>query len=177
MITIIAAMSEKGVIGKDGRIPWKISADIKRFAKLTTGHTVVMGRKTFESIPPKFRPLPNRNNIVLTSNPNYQSDGIEICQSTDVLLDVIFKNIFLKKESIFIIGGASLYNFYIPFADKLELTFVDGEYEGDTFFPPFFRVGDELTFDQHNVFTRIKFEYPMKQAGDLIYSFQTFERV
>lgn len=181
MITIIAAMDENNVIGKDGAIPWYISTDLKRFSDLTTGHTVVMGRKTFESIPEKYRPLPNRNNIVLTSQSDYPDDGIEICQSTDDLIDLFYDGFATKilnenDSTIFIIGGASLYKFCIPFTNKLELTFVDGKYDGDTFFPPFFRIGDEITFDQHNKFTRTKFEYPNCFPG-VIYSFQTFERI
>lgn len=176
MITIIAAMDENNGIGKDGRIPWNISEDLRRFGRLTKGHTVVMGRKTYESLPGVVRPLPNRDNIVLTSQSDYPDDGIEICHSTEILRDVVLKKIFLNKESIFIIGGASLYNLYIPLADKLELTFVDGKYNGDTFFPPFFRIGDEITFDEHNIFTRTEFEYPTRQPDEPIYSFQTFER-
>lgn len=178
MITIIAAMDQNNVIGKDGGIPWDIPVDLKRFERLTKGHTVIMGRKTFESLPGVVRPLPNRNNIVLTSQSNYQYDGkrgIEICQSLDALND-IFNDDDMYPE-IFIIGGASIYEFSIPFADKLELTFVDGKFDGDTFFPPFFRVGDEITFDQHNSFTRTEFEYPIRQQDEPIYSFQTFERV
>ena len=188
MITIIAAMDKNNVIGKDGSIPWYIPGDMKRFKELTTGHTVVMGRKTYESLPPDYRPLPNRNNIVLTSQSDFpgraRHNGIEICQSTDDLVDIFhnkydaFAEILNKNDpKIFIIGGASLYSFCIPFTDKLELTFVDGKYDGDTFFPPFFRIGDEITFDQHNTFTRTKFEYPKRQAKEVIYSFQTFERI
>ncbi len=187
MITLIAAMDENNVIGKDGEIPWYISGDLKRFKKLTIGHTVIMGRKTFESIGCL---LPNRNNIVLTSRLDYKMTlkpslrGIEVCKSLDDLID-LFHNEYdalakiLNKNDpkIFIIGGASLYEFGIPFADKLELTFVDGKYDGDTFFPPFFRIGDEITFDEHNSFTRTEFEYPPRQPGEPIYSFQTFERI
>lgn len=180
MITIIAAMDKNNVIGKDGAIPWYISADLKRFSKLTTGNTVVMGRKTFESLPPKYRPLPNRNNIVLTSRPDFKMTlksslhGIEICQSLDDLIKIFNDEMY---PEIFIIGGASLYHVGLSFADKLELTFVDGKYDGDTFFPPFFRIGDEITFDQHNSFTRTEFEYPPRQQDEPIYSFQTFERI
>lgn len=188
MITLIAALSKNNVIGKDGDIPWKISADMKRFAELTTGHTVVMGRKTYESLPKKFRPLPDRNNIVLTSQPNYQEGGgIEICQSTDILVDylsirAVFKDAMYPQ--IFIIGGASLYNFCIPFADKLELTFVDGEYEGDTFFPAFKRRGDTLTFQSDVLsgetfvdkkLSKMRFSLTNHEQHDG-YSFQTFEQ-
>lgn len=168
MITIIAAMSEKtNVIGNNGGIPWNIPADMKRFKELTTRRTVVMGRKTYESIPVKFRPLPNRDNIVLTSQYDYQETGIEICHSIDILTDRILD----ENYEIFIIGGKSLYDFGIPFADKLELTFVDYDGDGDTFFTGFFQIGDELTFNQHNVFTRTNH----KQHDG--FSFQTFERI
>lgn len=182
MITLIAAMDQNNVIGKDGEIPWYISGDFKRFKKLTTGHTVVMGRKTFDSI---GRILPDRHNIVLTSQTDYQeSVGISkdnnqfhICHSTEGLKDYLNFVDTPDYPEIFIIGGTSLYEFGIPFADKLELTFVDGKYDGDAFFPPFFKIGDVITFDEHNSFTRTNYMYPSRQGDDPIYSFQTFERI
>ncbi len=129
MICIIAAMDKNRVIGKDNKLPWRISDDLKNFKKLTTGNTVIMGRKTFESI---GKPLPNRNNIVIsTSMP--QTAGIDVCNS--------FEESIIKAKSygkdIFIIGGAAVYEQAIPFADKMYISYVKGEYKGDVFFPEF----------------------------------------
>lgn len=134
-IVIIAAIAEKNrVIGKDGKLPWHISEDLKRFKRLTTGHAVLMGRKTFESIVERLgKPLPERRNIVLTSTqsyPNFQE--VEVFTSIDTALKA------LEKESkIFVIGGERVFKATLKMADRLELTFVEGDYEGDAFFPEY----------------------------------------
>lgn len=135
MISIIVACSENNVIGKDNGLIWRLSNDLKRFKALTTGHAIVMGRKTFESI---GRPLPNRRNIILSKNLEAM-DGCEIMRSADVVLE------FAKStdEELFIIGGGQVYEQFLPFADKLYLTLVHTVAEGDTFFPALNR--DEWT--------------------------------
>lgn len=135
MISIIVACSENNVIGKDNGLIWRLSNDLKRFKALTTGHAIVMGRKTFESI---GRPLPNRRNIILSKNLEAM-DGCEIMRSADEVLE------FAKStdEELFIIGGGQVYEQFLPFADKLYLTLVHTEAEGDTFFPALNR--DEWT--------------------------------
>lgn len=126
---IIAAMTLKGVIGKNNTIPWHISEDLKKFKEITSENTVLMGRKTYESI---GKPLPNRNNIVISST--MQSvEGIDVCRS---LQEGITKSKSYGKK-IFIIGGAKIYKQTLPLADKMYISLVKKEYDGDTFFPEF----------------------------------------
>ena len=124
-IHLIAAVAKNGVIGKDGRIPWNIPADLQHFRELTTGHTVIMGRHTYESI---GRPLPDRQNIVVTS----AIDDIAGCQIARSLPEALT---MAEREEIFIIGGAMLYAEALPLADRLDVTLGDAAPEGDTFFP------------------------------------------
>jgi len=134
-IVIIAAVAEKNrVIGKDGKLPWYISNDLKRFKRLTVGHAVIMGRKTFESIVARLgKPLPERRNIVLTSRTRFP-DCPDV--ETYTSLDAAFKA--ARNESkVFIIGGESLYRDALIKADRLELTMVEGDYTGDAFFPEY----------------------------------------
>ena len=129
MISIIAALTSERVIGKDNKLPWHISDDLRNFKSLTSGNTVVMGRKTFESI---GRPLPNRNNVVVSSTLQ-PSEGIFVCRSLE---DAIETSKNFGKE-IFIIGGSNIYAQSLEFADRMYLSYVKKNYEGDTFFPEF----------------------------------------
>jgi dihydrofolate reductase len=122
MINIIVAYDKNLAIGKDNTLVWRQSADLKRFKELTTGHTVVMGRKTYESI---GKPLPNRRNIVITRQ-DIKIDGVEIINSIEDI-----KNI---KEDIFIIGGGEIYKNCLIFADRIYATLLDAEIEADTWF-------------------------------------------
>jgi dihydrofolate reductase len=143
MLSLIVAMSEKDrVIGLEGDLPWKLSADLKRFKKITTGHTVVMGRKTWESIPAKFRPLPNRKNIVLSRQKGYIDsvpEGVGVCKSLEEALQsyAAVRQTAMADEwgDLFIIGGESVFAEALPHAGRLYLTVVDYEEDGDTFFP------------------------------------------
>jgi len=123
MISIIVAYDKNLAIGKDNTLVWRQSADLKRFKELTTGHTVVIGRKTYESI---GKPLPKRRNIVITRQ-DIKIDGVEIVNSIEHI-----KNI---KEDIFIIGGGEIYEKFIIFADRLYVTEIDCEIDADTWFP------------------------------------------
>ncbi len=125
-ISVIVAFSEGNIIGKNNKMPWKLPADLKRFKAITTGHTVVMGRKTYESI---GRPLPNRKNIVLTSIP----ESIIDCVTSDSLRDAIA--ISGNETELFIIGGESVYKQTFQFADKLYVTEVHANLAGDAVFP------------------------------------------
>lgn len=125
MIKIIAAMSKNRVIGKDNQLIWKLSSDLKRFKELTNGNPVVMGRKTYESI---GKPLPNRRNIIITRNLEYEVDGCEIVSSLEEAL-------LLTNNNCFIIGGGEIYKQSLEFADKIYLTIVHENFEGDSFFP------------------------------------------
>lgn len=128
MTTIIAAVAHDGAIGRNGDLAFHISADLKRFKALTTGHTVVMGRRTFESLPKGA--LPNRRNIVVTRNAAYNAPGIETAASLDEAMKMA------AGDEIFIIGGGEIYRQAIGLADRLELTEIDADCQGaDTFFP------------------------------------------
>lgn len=143
MLSLIVAMSEKDrIIGFEGDMPWKLSADLKRFKKITTGHTVIMGRKTWESIPEKFRPLPNRKNIVLSRQENYIDkvpEGVGVSTSLEDALCTHAKlsqtPVASKWGDAFVIGGESVFAEAFPLADRLYLTVVDYTGNGDTFFP------------------------------------------
>ena len=128
----MAAIAHGGVIGRDNTIPWRIPEDARRFRELTTGHPVVMGRRTWESLPERFRPLPDRRNVVVTRDPEWSSEGAERAGSVDEAL------LLLEDEpEVFVIGGAEIYRAALPRADELLLTEVDAEIDGDTRFPGF----------------------------------------
>src|SRR3989338_5242596 len=129
MITIIAALTKNHVIGNENRLIWNIPEDMRNFRKVTSGNVVVMGRKTYDSI---GKPLPNRHNIVI-SRSQKNIPGVDVCNT---LADAIEKGKSYGKE-IFIIGGATIYGQALPLADKMILSWVKREYEGDAFFPEF----------------------------------------
>jgi len=133
-IIIIAAIAEKNrVIGKDGKLPWHISEDLKRFKRLTTGYPVLMGRKTFESIVERLgKPLPERRNIVLTSKSFADYPDVETYPAIESALAAIS-----GEQKIFVIGGEGVFKETLEMADALELTIVEGDYEGDAFFPEY----------------------------------------
>ena len=155
MITLVVAAARNGVIGKDGAIPWRLSDDMKRFKALTLGHTVVMGRKTWDSLPPKSRPLPGRRNIVVTRDANWKAEGAETSS-----LEAALK----QAGDIFVIGGGEIYNAALPLAHRIELTDVHRDFEGDAVFV-FDRSGWRETAREEHV------------SGDgLSYSFVTLEK-
>ena len=125
MIKIIVATSKNKVIGNNNELIWKLSSDLKRFKELTTGHPVVMGRKTYESI---GKPLPNRRNIIITRNLEYEVNGCEVVSSLEEAL-------LLSNNDCFIIGGGEIYKQSLEVADKIYLTLVHKDFEGDTTFP------------------------------------------
>ena len=129
---IIAAVSENDVIGFRGKIPWKIPEDIKRFKDKTIGHAVLMGRKTYDSIDEKFRPLLKRENIVLSRNPDYEEEGVMIYSNLDDAIEEARKR---RVEKLFIAGGEGVYRDVMEKADVIDLTKVHMEIEGDVHFP------------------------------------------
>ncbi len=132
-ITLIAALAKNNVIGCDGRLPWHIPADLRHFKQLTLGHIVLMGRKTWESIPEKFRPLPQRTNIVITRQKDYPvPPDVLVYASIDAALTN--KN-QTPTSRLFVIGGADVYAQTIERADRLEITHVEREVKGNVFFP------------------------------------------
>jgi dihydrofolate reductase len=127
-ISIIVAIAEDNAIGKDNKLLCHISEDLKRFKKLTTGHTVIMGKNTYDSLPKK--PLPNRRNIVISDNRNDKYEGCEMAYSIEETLDKCSND-----DENFIIGGASIYRQFLQYADKLYLTRIHKAFDADTFFP------------------------------------------
>ena len=128
-LSIIVAASENNVIGKDNDLPWRLSADLKHFKKITSGHCIIMGRNTYESI---GKPLPKRTNIVVTSNTSLNFEG---CLMVHSLEEAIKKAKEFEKEEAFIIGGATLYKACLDKVDHIYLTRVHAQIAGDTFFP------------------------------------------
>lgn len=128
-ITIIVAASENSVIGYKNALPWNISEDLKYFKKITINHSVIMGRKTFESI---GKPLKDRRNIVISRDKTLKIEGVEVVNSLD---DAIFRN--KDQNEIFIIGGEQIYKMAMPFATNMHITKVYTNIEGDAFFPAF----------------------------------------
>lgn len=128
-VIIIAAMAQNRVIGKGNDIPWHIGGEQALFKKITMGHTVVMGRKTFESI---GRPLPGRKNIIITRRADYTPQGCLIAPSLDATLAIC-----RDAEKIFIAGGGQIYKLALQFADEIRLTVIEREIPGDVFFPEF----------------------------------------
>lgn len=138
MITLVAACSRNWVIGKDNQLIWHLPEDLKRFKQLTSGKTVLMGRKTYESI---GRPLPNRTNLIITADKNFQADGC-----------IIYHDLIqaLKHDSdIMVIGGSQIYQQVIKIADKIELTMIDQEFEGDSYFPEVDQNWIKVNFERH----------------------------
>ncbi len=157
-ISMIVAASENDVIGRDGDMPWRLSADLKRFKKLTMGHAIIMGRKTYESI---GRLLPGRTTVILTRQSDFVVDGAIVVQRLE---DAIAAT---ADESPFIVGGAEIYRLALPQIDEIQLTRVHSEIEGDTFLPP-------IDWDQWDEVSRKRFESDEKNSFS--YSFIRYRR-
>lgn len=128
MLSIIAAISRNNVIGTENKLPWNLSADLQYFREKTRGHAIIMGRKTFESI---GRPLPNRTNIILTRDESYKPEGTMVVHSVEEALEEAHK----ADPEPFIIGGAQVYQLFMDKAERLFITHVECELEGDAYFP------------------------------------------
>ncbi len=155
-ISLIAAIGKNNELGKDNQLLWNIPEDMKHFRETTRGHTVIMGRKTFESI---GKALPNRRNIVITRDANYRKDGVDVTNSLEEAI-LLCEN----SEEVFIIGGGEIYKQALPFASKLYITHVHKEYDADTFFP-------EIKESDW-----IKTRKDDGLANDVPYSFATYEK-
>jgi dihydrofolate reductase len=157
-VALIAAKAENGVIGREGELPWHLPADLKHFKALTTGHAIVMGRKTFESI---GRLLPDRRTVIVTRNPNYQQEGATVVRRFE---DAVTLG---ETEDIFVIGGAEIFRRSLPLADRLYLTVVHATLAGDVLFP-------DLDEDEWNL---VDDEYHEANGKNrYAYSFQRWER-
>jgi len=128
-VSLIAAMAENRVIGVNNTLPWRLPADLRHFRQVTTGHHVIMGRRNYESI---GKPLPDRTNIVVTRNPSYRAPGCLVKHSFEDALAAV-----TNDPEIFVIGGAEIYRQALDHADRLYLTLVHAQVQGDTYFPPF----------------------------------------
>ena len=158
-LTIIAAVSINNVIGNNNKLIWKLSNDLKRFKNLTTNHSVIMGRKTFESLP---NPLPNRDNIVITRDTNYSKPNIQVCSSIE---DAI--NLTKTDTQPFIIGGGEIYTQTINIVDKIELTRVHEEFDGDAYFP-------EIPLDIFELINEENYNSDLENEFD--YSYLTYKK-
>ena len=142
MISIIVAVAQNGVIGGENKLLWHISEDLQRFKRITSGHPVIMGRKTFESL---GRPLPNRTNVVITRSRDYNPEGVEVVHSLEEAVAL-----FPPDEEIFITGGGEIYRQALPIADKFYLTVVKHDYDGDTRFPDWNESEWEVLLREYN---------------------------
>lgn len=161
-LSIIAALATNDVIGRDNRLPWHMPADLKRFKQLTTGHHVLMGRKTFDEI---RTPLPGRINVVITRNPGFAADGILVASSVDEAVTMAEAS---HDDEIFVIGGAEIIAQTLHRADRMYLTRIHGEPEGDTFFPEFDEVNEWRLVEREDFEPDARHEYA--------WSFLTYER-
>ena len=160
MISIIVAASTNNVIGVQGELPWKISDDLKRFKELTMGKPIVMGRLTWESI---GRPLPGRQNIVITRQPDFSAEGCDVVSSPVAALDIAG-----DAEEIMIIGGGQIYDLFLPKAGRLHVTRVHTEIEGDAFFPAIDVGSWELVNSE---------AFAASETNEFAFEFRTYERV
>lgn len=158
MISVIVAVAENGTIGDKNTLLWHITEDMKHFRQLTTGHPVVMGRKTYDSL---GRPLPNRRNVVI-SRQDLQLEGCEVVHSLEEALAL-----FTAEEEVFVIGGAQIYAEAMPLADRFYLTVVEHAYEGDTVFPQWDCAAWELV-EAERFEQGVNYPYPFR--------FETYER-
>ncbi|EOS57227.1 dihydrofolate reductase [Paenibacillus barengoltzii] len=159
MITLIWAMSRNGVIGRDNQLPWRLPADLKFFKANTTGKTIVMGRKTWESMGSK--PLPNRHSVVLTGDPSFTAEGADIVHSVEEALT------YTDRGELMVIGGAGVFQHFLPLADRLIVTLIDEDIEGDVFFPDFSWEDFELVHEEQGV---------RDEKNPYDYRFLTYER-
>lgn len=160
MIIMIAAVDKRLGIGRDNHLLCHLPGDLRRFRNLTEGHTVLMGRKTLDSFK-DGKPLPRRRNIVLTRNPDAEREGAEFVRSVKEALRLVE-----GEETVFVIGGESIYRAFLPYADELNLTEMEEVFDADTFFPDFHKNGD---------FVLVKEEFP-EEVKDIPFAYRTYRR-
>jgi len=144
MVSIIVAIGKNRELGRGGDLIWRISDDLKRFKKLTTGHTIIMGRKTYESI---GKPLPDRENIVVTKNLAWYAEGATVATTVDEGLAIGMKR---DEKEVFVIGGGEIYKQALPFTDRLYITLIDADaHDADTFFPEYSEFTKVISKEEH----------------------------
>ena len=162
MLSIVVAKAKNNIIGKDNKLVWNLPEDMKHFKELTDGHTIIMGRKTFESI---GRVLPNRKHIIFSQNPDLKINN-ENVQVVHSLLEI--QELIEEKDEAFVIGGSMIYNFLMPYVKKMYITEINEEFDGDTFFP-------KINTD---IWKETKREKGIKnEENNLDYDFVTYERI
>ena len=159
MITLIAAVAQNNALGKDNQLLWHLPDDFKRFKIITSGHYIIMGRKTFESFP---KPLPNRTHVIITRQKEYKPEGCIVVNSLDEAIQSC-----PKQEDIFIIGGGEIYKQSIVIADKIDITRVHNSFEADTFFPEIEIEKWQLIFEEF---------HSKDERHDFDFTFQTYVR-
>ncbi len=162
ILSAIVAISNNNVIGKDNELPWYLPADLKYFKKITINHPVIMGRKSYEAI---GQPLPKRTNIVLTQDPYYLSSNILIAHSIEEALALAYD---LESDEVFVIGGAMIFEICLPLLDRLYITEIHADFDGDTFFPDWNREEWNLISEEH---------HSSDKKNEFDYSFKIYERI
>lgn len=163
-VTLIAGVARNGTIGRDNALLWSLPEDMKHFRATTMGAPVVMGRKTWASLPERFRPLPGRHNIVLSRQPGFEAPGASVVAGLDEALALARRG---GAPRVFVIGGAQIYREALPRADELLLTEIERDYDGDAHFPPFGREAFvEVARDRHRA----------APPNDFDFSFATYRR-
>jgi len=157
---MIAAIAENNALGKDNDLLWHLPDDFKRFKQITSGHYIIMGRKTFESFP---KPLPNRTHVIITRQKEYHPEGCIVVDSMKKAIEVCPKN-----EDIFIIGGGEIYTLGMDFADSIELTRVHENFEADAFFPEIDKKKWHLISEEY---------HPADERHKFAFSYQTFTKI
>ena len=162
MLSIIVAKAKNNIIGKNNELVWPLPEDLKHFKELTTGHTIIMGRKTYESL---GKPLPNRKHIIFSQNPDFKvhEENVQVVHS---LLEI--QDLIEGKEEAFVIGGAMIYNFLMPYVKKMYVTEIKQEFDGDAFFP----IIDSEEWKETSRTTGIK-----NEENNLDYDFVTYEKI
>lgn len=161
-ISLLVAKAKNQVIGKDNQLIWKLSADLKRFKNLTTGHYLLMGRKTYDSL---GKPLPNRTHLIITRNPDFEApEGHHAFHSVEEAIIFCTK---LNLDKLFVIGGGQIYSEALPLCDQLEITEVDASPEGDTFFPEI----DPQVWKETE-----REEFPADEKNEYPYAFVSYEK-
>lgn len=161
-LNLIYARARNGVIGKQGLLPWHLPEDLAHFKRTTLGCPVIMGRKTWDSLPPKFRPLPGRTNVVITRQSDWREDGaipsnnlleaLSICEHMSIILDP-------SPEQVWVIGGAQIYAQALPLAKRVVITEIDADFEGDAFAPTLGAEWRETEREQHTSKTGLAFSF------------------
>lgn len=156
IISLIAAMSQNRVIGRDNDLPWKLPDDMKFFQRTTRGHVVIMGRKNYDSLPASYKPLPNRTNVILTRQAGFKAEDCVVFDNLEGALN-FSKN--KGEQEVFVIGGGQIYDQAIEKSDRIYLTEIEAEIDGDTFFPELGADWKEVSREHHSADERHQYAF------------------